>query len=215
MDIGSLLNAGTRSSSAGASASQQAQDNQDRFLTLLVAQMRNQDPMNPMENAQLTTQIAQIQTVTGVDQLNTSLEKLGAQFNQSQLSGAVSLVGRNVTMAGNRLTMGAGEALGVFDLAAPADNVKVEITTPAGTVIDTVNLGAATSGRHAFNWSDSGYSADRELQFRIVATRGTRPVGATTFSRDQVVALNTTGGQLQFELASGRQTDFASIVSID
>ena len=81
MDIGSLLNAGTRSSSAGASASQQAQDNQDRFLTLLVAQMRNQDPMNPMENAQLTTQIAQIQTVTGVDQLNTSLEKLGAQFN--------------------------------------------------------------------------------------------------------------------------------------
>ncbi|MBP8144089.1 MAG: flagellar hook assembly protein FlgD [Inhella sp.] len=215
MDIGSLLNAGTRSSSAGASASQQAQDNQDRFLTLLVAQMRNQDPMNPMENAQLTTQIAQIQTVTGVDQLNTSLEKLGAQFNQSQLSGAVSLVGRNVTMAGNRLTMGAGEALGVFDLAAPADNVKVEITTPAGTVIDTVNLGAATSGRHAFNWSDSGYSADRELQFRIVATRGTRPVGATTFSRDQVVALNTTGGQLQFELASGRQTDFASIISID
>ena len=215
MDIGSLLNAGTRSSSAGASASQQAQDNQDRFLTLLVAQMRNQDPMNPMENAQLTTQIAQIQTVTGVDQLNTSLEKFGAQFNQSQLSGAVSLVGRNVTMAGNRLTMGAGEALGVFDLAAPADNVKVEITTPAGTVIDTVNLGAATSGRHAFNWSDSGYSADRELQFRIVATRGTRPVGATTFSRDQVVALNTTGGQLQFELASGRQTDFASIISID
>ncbi len=215
MDIGSLLNAGTRSSSAGASASQQAQDNQDRFLTLLVAQMRNQDPMNPMENAQLTTQIAQIQTVTGVDQLNTSLEKLGAQFNQSQLSGAVSLVGRNVTMAGNRLTMGAGEALGVFDLAAPADNVKVEITTPAGTVIDTVNLGAATSGRHAFNWSDSGYSADRELQFRIVATRGTRPVGATTYSRDQVVALNTTGGQLQFELASGRQTDFASIISID
>ena len=215
MDIGSLLNAGTRSSSAGASASQQAQDNQDRFLTLLVAQMRNQDPMNPMENAQLKTQIAQIQTVTGVDQLNTSLEKLGAQFNQSQLSGAVSLVGRNVTMAGNRLTMGAGEALGVFDLAAPADNVKVEITTPAGTVIDTVNLGAATSGRHAFNWSDSGYSADRELQFRIVATRGTRPVGATTFSRDQVVALNTTGGQLQFELASGRQTDFASIISID
>ena len=215
MDIGSLLNAGTRSSSAGASASQQAQDNQDRFLTLLVALMRNQDPMNPMEFAQLTTQIAQIQTVTGVDQLNTSLEKLGAQFNQSQLSGAVSLVGRNVTMAGNRLTMGAGEALGVFDLAAPADNVKVEITTPAGTVIDTVNLGAATSGRHAFNWSDSGYSADRELQFRIVATRGTRPVGATTFSRDQVVALNTTGGQLQFELASGRQTDFASIISID
>ena len=215
MDIGSLLNAGTRSSSAGASASQQAQDNQDRFLTLLVAQMRNQDPMNPMENAQLTTQIAQIQTVTGVDQLNTSLEKLGAQFNQSQLSGAVSLVGRNVTMAGNRLTMGAGEALGVFDLAAPADNVKVEITTPAGTVIDTVNLGAATSGRPAFNWSDSGYCADRELQFRIVATRGTRPVGATTFSRDQVVALNTTGGQLQFELASGRQTDFASIISID
>lgn len=215
MDIGALVNASSKSAASSTSAAQQAQDNQDRFLTLLVAQMRNQDPMNPMENAQLTTQIAQIQTVTGVDQLNTSIEKLGAQMGQSQLAGAVSMVGRNVTLSGNRLAMGETEAVGLFDLAAPADNVKVEITTAAGTVIDTVNLGAATSGRHAFSWSDTGYSANRELQFRVVATRGTRAVTATPYSRDQVVALNTTGGQLQFELASGRSTTFASIVSID
>ncbi|MBN8503855.1 MAG: flagellar hook assembly protein FlgD [Burkholderiales bacterium] len=215
MDVTSLLN--TRSSSAAATsdAAKKAQENQDRFLTLLVAQMRNQDPMNPMENAQLTTQIAQIQTVTGVDQLNTNIEKLGQQFNQGQLAGAVGLVGRHVTTPGNRLAMGETEAYGFFDLDGAANNVQVEVVTPAGTVVDTVDLGAASAGRHAFSWSTEGYSADRELQFRVKATRGATAVGSTTYSRDQVVAVNTRSGQLQLELAGGRRTDFTSVVSVD
>jgi flagellar basal-body rod modification protein FlgD len=216
MDIGSLVNTKTDTrSSTGSKAAKDAQANQDRFLTLLVAQMKNQDPLNPMENAQLTTQIAQIQTVTGVDKLNTSIEGLGKQFGQSQLMGAVGLVGRDVTLPGNRLAVGKDAATGVFELSGAADNVKVEVTTAAGTVIDTVELGAATSGRHAFSWSKEGYSSNQELNFRVKATRGATPVAATTFSRDQVVAVNNLNGQLKFELASGRQTDFDSIVSVD
>lgn len=213
MDIGALVN--TKASSTATEASKRAQENQDRFLTLLVAQMKNQDPMNPMQNAELTSQIAQIQTVTGIDQLNTSIEKLGGQFGQGQLAGAVGLVGRNVTTAGNRLQMGEKEAIGVFELSGAANNVQVEVVTAAGTVVDTVDLGAAGAGRHAFSWTAQDYSADRELHFRIKATRGATAVPATTFSRDQVVAVNSKNGQLQFELASGQKTDFASIVSVD
>ena len=49
----------------------------DRFLKLLVTQMQNQDPLNPMDNAQVTTQLAQISTVSGVDKLNTSINQIG------------------------------------------------------------------------------------------------------------------------------------------
>lgn len=214
MDIGSLINTKTTSGTQS-DASKKAQENQDRFLTLLVAQMKNQDPMNPMENAQLTTQIAQIQTVTGIDQLNTSIDKLGSQFDQSQSMTAVGMVGRTVMLEGNRLLMGSEAAQGAFELDGAADNVKVEIVTAAGTVIDTLNLGAASQGRHVFTWGPETYSGDQQLYARVEAKRGANLVKSTTYSRDMVMALNTKDGQLKFELASGKEAGFSDFVSVD
>jgi flagellar basal-body rod modification protein FlgD len=215
MDIGSLANTSASNASGTSKLSKDAQNNQDRFLTLLVTQMKNQDPMNPMENAQLTSQIAQIQTVTGIEKLNTSIETLGTQLGQSQMASAVGLVGRNINTAGNRMLVGKDSAEGVFELKGSADNVKVEILSGAGFVLDTVELGAASNGKHVFKWAKEGLNPKQELQFRVNATRGTTAVPATTFSRDQVVAVNNSSGGLQFELASGYRTDFSSILSVD
>lgn len=203
MDVSSLLNTASSSGSNNSKAVRDAQENQDRFLTLLVAQMKNQDPMNPMENAQLTTQIAQIQTVTGIDQLNVSIDKLGTQFGQGQAINAVGLVGRTVNLEGNRLLMGTDGAQGAFELSGAADRIEVEITTAAG------------AGRHVFNWTQEGYKSDLPLQFKVKATRGATTVPTTTYARDQVVAVNTAGGTIQFELASGNRSDFAALVSVD
>jgi flagellar basal-body rod modification protein FlgD len=214
MDISTLI--GTSSNTAKASdASKKAQENQDRFLTLLVAQMKNQDPMNPMENAELTSQIAQIQTVTGIDQLNTSIQQMSAQFTQNASMQGVAMIGRDVTMAGNRLQMGSDGAVGTFSLSGAADNVSVDILTPAGTIVDTIHLGAAASGRHSFGWSKEGYSADQPLEFRVKATRGATTVASETFSRDRVVAVNTDGAKLAFVLASGGTTTYDAILSVD
>ena len=81
------LNANTKTGAAsntGASSptGTSAQETSDRFLKLLVAQLQNQDPMNPMDNAAVTTQMAQIQTVTGVSTLNSSIQGLASQFGQ-------------------------------------------------------------------------------------------------------------------------------------
>lgn len=214
MDIGALINQ-PKTTANQSDAAKKAQDNQDRFLTLLVAQMKNQDPMNPMENAQLTTQIAQIQTVTGIDQLNTSIDKLGSQFDQSQSMTAVGMVGRSVMLEGNRLLMGSEAAQGAFELYGAADNVKVEIVTAAGTVVDTMHLGAASEGRHTFTWTKEGYSGDQQLYARIEAKRGANLVKSTAYSRDMVMALNTKDGQLKFELASGKEAGFSDFVSVD
>lgn len=214
MDIGALINP-TKTTGNQSDAVKKAQDNQDRFLTLLVAQMKNQDPMNPMENAQLTSQIAQIQTVTGIDQLNTGIDKLGNQLGQTQGMNAVSMVGRSVMLEGNRLLMGSEAAQGAFELDGAADAVKVEIVTAAGTVIDTLQLGAASQGRHTFTWKPETYSGDQQLYARIEATRGSKLVKSTTYSRDMVMALNTKDGQLKFELASGKEAGFSDLVSVD
>jgi flagellar basal-body rod modification protein FlgD len=65
---------GSNNTMTGASA----QEIEDRFLTLLVSQIKNQDPLNPLDNAQLTTQLAQISTVGGIDRMNTTLSAIQA-----------------------------------------------------------------------------------------------------------------------------------------
>ena len=79
----------------------------DRFLKLLVAQMQNQDPLSPMDNAQVTSQMAQINTVTGIDKLNSTVQGLSTQFMQLQAVQGASLVGRDVIVAGNKLSVDA------------------------------------------------------------------------------------------------------------
>ena len=71
---------------------------EDRFLKLLVAQMQNQDPLNPMDNAQVTSQMAQINTVSGIEKLNTTVPGLNSQFVQLQALQGATLVGRDVTV---------------------------------------------------------------------------------------------------------------------
>src|SRR6186713_3264793 len=114
-------------SSPAASAASDATMTSDRFLKLLVAQMKNQDPLNPMDNAQVTSQMAQINTVTGIDKLNTTVQGLSTQFMQLQAVQGASLVGRDVVVPGNTLQIDDGTGEGGFELAGPADQVKVEI----------------------------------------------------------------------------------------
>ncbi len=170
----------------------------DRFLKLLVTQMQNQDPLNPMDNAQITSQMAQINTVTGLQTLNTSVQGLGAQFVQMQALQGAALVGREVTLQGNRMAVNTttGQGLGGFELAAPADAVKVEILNPAGRVVDTLNLGALDGGRHDITWDASKLDTSLDYRFRISATTGTQAVATTPLMRDLVQAVSSSGNGL-------------------
>src|SRR5688572_13645498 len=84
-----------------------ASEQTDRFLKLLVTQMQNQDPLNPMDNAQITTQMAQISTVSGIDDLNKSIVSMNSMMLQSQSLEAASLIGKSVLVPGNQLALDA------------------------------------------------------------------------------------------------------------
>ena len=191
---------------AGASAGASAADNEtgDRFLKLLVAQMQNQDPLNPMDNAQVTTQMAQINTVNGIEKLNRTVTGLNAQFVQMQALQGASLVGKDVTIAGDRLSVDQGVGEGAFEIATPADQVRVEILGPAGHVLGTVDLGARSAGRHRFEWP-AGENANTDgLRFRVAARSGAAAVAATPLMTDRVTAVSAGGDTITLEtLRSG------------
>ncbi|WP_343639297.1 flagellar hook capping FlgD N-terminal domain-containing protein [Roseateles sp.] len=213
MDYTSLnVNSSTnKTSTSSAAQSSGAADTQDRFLKLLVAQMQNQDPMNPMDNAQVTTQLAQIQTVTGVGTLNNSIQSLSSQFQQMQALQSVSLVGRDVTVPGNKVTVADGKATMNFDLADAADTVKLEVLNGAGAVISTQDLGKMKGGSQSYTWDASKASETANLTFRVTATKSGNAVTATTLMRDTVRAVNTTGATLQLDLKNSGLVDYDKV----
>lgn len=204
---------GTAASAATAAANDPG--SQDRFLKLLVTQLQNQDPLSPMDNAQLTSQIAQINTVTGIATLNTSVQGLSSQFLQMQTLQGASLVGKNVIVPGNKVDIANGVGQGGFELSTPADAVKVEVLSPAGQVIDTLNMGAQSSGVHGFDWAAGSYDNTGNLSFRVTATSGATPLSAIALMRDTVNAVSASGSALQLQLARSGTVDYSTVKAIN
>ena len=203
----------TVTSTPAAASSSDASVTSDRFLKLLVAQMQNQDPLNPMDNAQVTSQMAQINTVTGIDNLNTTVQGLSSQFIQLQAVQGASLVGRDVIVAGNKLSVDASAAVGQggFELANAADAVKVDILSPSGAVVQTLNLGAEGAGVHSFDWPSGTATSDSGLTFRVSATSGGVATTATALMRDRVDAISTSGTTFNLELENSGTVPYSAI----
>ena len=188
---------------------------QDRFLKLLVTQLQNQDPLSPMDNAQLTSQLAQINTVSGIATLNTSVQALSGRFLQMQSLQGAALIGKDVIVPGNQLDIADGTGQGGFELTSAADAVKVEVLSPAGRVLDTLNLGAQSSGTHSFDWAAGKYDAQSNLSFRVTASSGATPLTSTALMRDKVNAVSTSGDALMLELRNAGTVPYSSVRSIN
>lgn len=201
---------GTSSSSTSSTSTTDASD---RFLKLLVTQMQNQDPLNPMDNAQITSQMAQINTVNGVEKLNTTVQGLNTQFSQLQALTGASLVGRQVTLSGNQLNVDEtlSNSSAAFDLPSNATDVKVQVMSSAGRVVDTITLGPLDTGRHSFTWNAQTQADGTPYTFKVVAKRGTADVTATTLMHDRVDAVNTDAGGLTLETRNSGSVAYSDI----
>jgi flagellar basal-body rod modification protein FlgD len=148
----------------------------------------------------VTSQMAQINTVSGIERLNTTVTGLNSQLVHLQALQGATLVGRDVTVSGDRLSIAAGVGVGGFELNAAADSVKVEILNAAGRVAASIDLGAQGSGRHAFEWP-AGTAQDGDgYRFRVAATSGSASVLGGTLMRDHVDAVSSAGNALNLEL---------------
>ena len=182
-----------------ADATDSVQADTDKFMTLLVTQLKNQDPLNPLDNAQVTSQLAQLQTVTGVNKLNETLETLKSSYQSSEAMQATNLIGHGVLVEGNTLNLTGGKSVFGVDLATDADNVQVVVTDPrTGKDVATIDLGAAGAGAMPLAWNGSSDSVDAALlgdgkySFRVVATRGGQPLtDVKALSLDTVASVST------------------------
>jgi flagellar basal-body rod modification protein FlgD len=179
---------------------------QDRFMTLLVTQMKNQDPLNPMDNAQVTSQMAQLSTVTGIDKLNTTLESLISNVQSGQSYQAANMIGHNVLVPGNTVnTIGKGGYFGV-DLPVGADKLSVSINDSAGNTIRTLNLGAQSAGILPINWdgldSTGAVARNGNYQFSVTATAAGQPVSTERLSYAEVMSISNNASGVKLNLSN-------------
>jgi flagellar basal-body rod modification protein FlgD len=198
-DLMATMNAKTATTSGDS-----VQADTDKFMTLLVTQLKNQDPLNPLDNAQVTSQLAQLQTVTGVNKLNETLNTLKASYQSSEAMQATNLIGHGVLVEGGNVTLSGSKAILGVELGSDVDNLKVVISDKSGKEVQTMDLGAQKAGVIPLAWDgipdptklDANGKpvtlADGNYTFQIVATKGGDKVSdAKTLAFDSVASVTT------------------------
>ncbi|AIY40274.1 Flagellar basal-body rod modification protein FlgD [Collimonas arenae] len=198
MAVSGVSGADNNSAGALAGAVSSSSDQEQRFLKLLVTQLNNQDPLNPLNNAELTSQLAQMSTVSGIEKTNAALQALLGQTGSSQTLQAASLIGHTVLTPGGSVTLKDGAAVGAtttfgLNMQGAADTVKVTITDSAGKTVRTIDVGALPQGTKILSWdgkNDTGtMMANGDYKISVAAAANGTAVAAGTLTYAQVASV--------------------------
>ena len=206
------------SAAAAGAKKETPEDIQKRFLTLLVTQMRNQDPLNPLDNAQVTTQLAQLSTVSGIGDLNQTMQGLAASFAAAQTMQSAAMIGRSVLVAGSQADLAGGQAVFGASLAQPVDRLTVSIFDQAGNLVHRADAGPQQAGIVALYWDGAtdggGTAADGRYRISIAAGTGAQSAAAEVLVARQVNGVTTGPGGASLNLAGGGSALLADVKQI-
>ena len=207
-----------QSSKSNAGASAFASSDFETFLKMLTTQIKNQDPLNPMDNAEMTSQMAQMSTVEGIEKLNTTLNSLVDSIGTSQSMQAASMIGKNVLVPGSTLTLSDGVAYAGVNLPSAADQVTIKIMDSSGNVIQTEALGAHDSGVINIAWdgtlADGTKASAGSYKFSVEAVQGGNKVTATALQVGTVSALTRTSDGFKLDLGALGTVNFDDVLEI-
>ena len=210
---------GSSAATSSTSKTDTSSDVANRFLTLLVTQLQNQDPLNPLDNAQVTSQLAQLSTVNGINKLNDTLAGLVSSFGASQYLQAANLVGHDVLVPGNAMALAGGKAAGGFTLPSAAEKVVVSVTDAAGTRVRQLDLGARGDGAQRFEWdgkTDAGTAAkDGNYAISVTATIGGKAVALDPLMAGKVTGIVPGAAGTQVQVAGLGLIDLSSVKQIN
>ena len=187
------------------------------FLKMLTVQLQNQDPMNPMDNAAMTSQLAQLNQVDGINKLNTSVNSLVAQMQSANFMNLSSSVGKTALASGSQVYF-SGHAVGMAaKLDAPAASLKAVIRDSNSQIVNQFDFGATPSGTTDFIW-DGGDDAGKQVMagmytLELTATDDQgRTTSPTSYVGAMVTSIGQEGSDMKVGLSDGRNILTTDIV---
>lgn len=196
-------------------SARQSDELRESFMTLLITQLQNQDPLKPMENSEMTSQLAQINTVSGIEELNSTLEGITSQMDANQALQASGLIGKGVMVSGKDVLVEQDDDGNAYttpfgiELAEPAANVKATIVGEGGQVIRVLDLGALDSGVQSFQWDglneqkESVASGRYSVQLEVTDAEGEKIEStALQYAVVNSVTPNDSSGNVRLDLGA-------------
>ena len=173
---------------------------QGDFIALMTAQMKNQDPFEPVDNTQMVAQMAQFSSLAGISEMSSTLKSIAAKLGSTSPSEALAYVGKTVLTEGSTAYPRTdGGLAGAVEIGGAATRVNLTITSAAGEVLKTVDLGAHAGGTLNFDWdgsTDSGVPAGAgPFTITAQARDGTTPVAARTLVWAPVTSVSMPAGK--------------------
>jgi flagellar basal-body rod modification protein FlgD len=195
--------------------------NKDQFLKLLIAQMKYQDPLNPMDATQFTAQLAQFTSLEQLYNVNSALKTLNDSINAQNSYQATNLIGKQVRAAGESLAVKDGQVVvsGGFELAGAADQVQVTIYDRNGQVVKSELLQNQDAGYRALTWDGKDGrgdpAPDGAYTFEVKAgTSDGGTVAATRFMVGEVTGLTLGADNNPLLLLAGLGVSLTSVVEV-
>jgi flagellar basal-body rod modification protein FlgD len=223
MQISSTGSTDTSQTAASAASSTTASATnvlgKDSFLKLLITQMKNQDPLSPMDNTAFVAQLAQFSSLEQMQNLNSKIDsalQLGQSMNNANASG---LIGREVRASGNSvsLTSGGSADLGYF-LSAAADQVTVTVSDSQGNLVRTFAGASGTAGDNSVAWDGLTSSGNRapagSYTFKVIATDTSGAAVTATPLVNGVVSGVTYRSGVAYLMVNGREVPFSDLLEV-
>jgi flagellar basal-body rod modification protein FlgD len=165
------------------------------FLTLMTAQLQNQDPLNPTDSNEFLSQLSELSTVEGISQLNGTLTSLSSSMLSSQALSSAALVGQQVLAPASSTNYASGGTLsGAVQLPSGGTGALVSITDASGALVDQLAVPAGANGLAAFSWNGTTAtgSAAPSGVYNVAATAlvGGQQQSATTLLTGTVVSVS-------------------------
>lgn len=178
------------------------------FLELLVAQLNNQNPLDPQDNGEFVAQLAQFSTLEGIEKLNDSMGDILNGVHSSQALQASSLVGRKVILASEQAMVDTAETFkGSVLVPQSSSNVYVSVYDDAGNVVSRINMGAQEAGNQSFMWDGKDSEGEQlppgKYRFKAEGSFNGKTEGLYTMLPANVdsVTLSPQGGEMLLNLA--------------
>lgn len=206
---------------AADAATRSNQLGQEEFLQLMLVQLQNQDPLQPMEDGEFIAQMAQFSTVEEIGSMSKSLETLAESLTASTALQASTMVGRSVLVEGNAGTLGEGKPLQAgIELVAPLNNAMARIFDSSGQLVREMPLGPRNQGVSTFEWDGTltdGSQAEPGVYFVDAAfMNGESEESIPTFIASEVasVTLNSGGASAEITTRDGQRVGLSQVKAI-
>ena len=213
MAVDYLQGLGSTSASAASATSTKNILGKEEFLKMLIAQLKNQDPLNPLSSTDFTAQLAQFSSLEQLQNVNDTLTAMTRQQASISAGQSVSLIGKEVTANGNAIQADGGTVELSYGLAADAEKTWVKVYNDQGSLVETLTFTGQRSGSNTVAWNAGGH-AGGSYTFEVQALdAGGNSVDAQTVMKGVVSGVNYREGT-PYLVVGGREIGLGDVLTV-